>query len=269
MFKKLTIGLSMALLTHANTTLANTTDVPYFCGFNSAFNHSTTNISSLVDSGSAIYQGEAGYLDWASLFAAVGSFSNTSSMSTEGPDHVLQGVPYRYKYDGSWFDWSSRLFTVFFGTSEFDSQVKTTSDWNNNAYKYLSFDNTYGVGVVWSDGKGCMAKSVMVQKPATISKVSLTVTDRIRVKVNASIDQYSKYAMEGTAPRITYSFRNMDTNTTETITTTSQDYTFLPRYNGDIIVSASVFDGTYSKSLSLGTVIFEGAGYCRTCGDLN
>lgn len=272
MIKKLIFCFSIAILSFANTTFANTMGVPYYCGFNSnsALDHSTTNIETLVNSGSAIYQGEASLLDWPGLLGAIASFSNTSSNSTKGPDYVLQGIPYRYKYDGNGLDLlSSRFYTVFFGTSEFGSTVETKSDWDNNAYKYLTFDHTYGVGIVWSDGKGCMAKSVMVQKPPSISKVSLTTNDRIRVKVNAAIDQYSKYSLEGNAPSITYSFRNKFTNTSESVTTTSQDYTFIPRYSGDIKVTATVFDGTYSILIPMGTAYYEGGQFCSTCGILN
>lgn len=229
-----------------------------------------TNINTLVRDGMVAYDND----HWVDLSESILSFifnANTGGggYSLKGPSYLLQGESYRFKYDGNTISSAGRNYTVLFGTSEANSTVDTLANWENNAYKHLTFDNTYGVGIVWTDGKECLTKTVIVQKPPTISKVSVKTLSNINVKVNASIDQYSKYAQEGIQGQITYSFHNRDTNTTETVTTTSQDFSFTPRYNGDIIVSASIFDGTYSKGVSFGIVFYEGSDYCRTCGHLN
>jgi hypothetical protein len=145
--KKLLVSLTLILsFTQISSVLANSMDVPLDCGLEpSTFSgHNSENISDLIDAGSAIYQNGAGYEAWGSLFYALGTMYNSSTISTDGPDYVVQGVPTRFKYDGSWFDWTSRLFTVRFGTSEFGSEVVKTSDWDNNAYANLTFNYTYG-----------------------------------------------------------------------------------------------------------------------------
>jgi hypothetical protein len=191
-------------------------------------------------------------------------------MSTVGPDHVLQGVPTRFKYDGSWFDWSSRWFTVRFGTSEFGSEVSTTSNIDNNAYKYLTFHYTHGPGLVWSRGDGCMTKSVMVQKAPKITTTSLSGGPlNISATTNATLDYYSKNSLSGVGQSVTFTYFNTDMNITYTKTVSGSSAIFKPQTNGVYDVSASVSDGNFSTQVSLGTVLYNGGAGCSSCGNKN
>tara|TARA_R110001583_G_scaffold39399_6_gene126251 strand:- start:6631 stop:7455 length:825 start_codon:yes stop_codon:yes gene_type:complete len=272
--KKLLISLPLLLsFTQISSVLANSMDVPYDCGLEpSTFSeHNPENISNLIDAGSVIYQNEASYLDWANLFYALSTIKSSSTMSTEGPDYVLQGVPTRFKYDGNWFDWTSRWFTVRFGTSEFGSEVEKTSDWDNNAYTNLTFHYTYGPGLVWSRGDGCMAKSVIVQKKPSVNLVSLTGGNEISVTVQPTVDQYSKIEVEniGTPPKIFYTFFNESDGITKNIGSNSTTMTYTPSHNGPIRVTVRAFDGTYySNREVMGEVMYTGKSYCTDCGPI-
>jgi hypothetical protein len=272
--KKLLISLPLLLsITQATTVYANSMDVPHGCGLEASTfsDHNPSNITNLIDAGSTIYQNEASYLDWASLFYALSSIESSSTMSTKGPDYVLQGVPTRFKYDGSWFDWTSRRFTVRFGTSEFNSEVKKTSDWDNNAYANLTFKYTYGPGLIWSKGDGCMAKSVIVQKKPSVNLVSLTGGNKISVRVRTTLDQYSKMMVENvsTPPRIFYTFFNESDGTTKRFASSSTSMTYTPSHNGPIRVTVRVFDGTYYSDIKvMGEVMYTGKSFCTDCGPI-
>ena len=69
-------------------------------------------------------------------------------------------------------------------------------------------------------------------------------------------------------PSITYTFYNEITNTTEYLTTESKSVNFYPQHNGVINISASVFDGTLSTSVDLGSTIYNGGQPCTTCGPI-
>jgi len=252
----------------SSSLIASTMDVPHGCGLEpSTFSYNPNNISAAISAGSAIYQNQASFLDWSSLFSAIGSVYSSSTMSTEGPDYVLQGVANRFKYDGSWFDWGSRLFTVRFGTSEFGSMVSTTSNWDNNAYQNLTFNYTYGPGLVWSSADGCMAKSVMVQKAPKITSGSKSISNgKIQANISYAVDQYSEAVQkQSTNVRITLRIRSdlFGTNSSTSVYNASPNaaVTISTQPNaggGTYHVSATVSDGNYSGFYDLGIVDVPG-----------
>lgn len=118
----------------------------------------------------------------------------------------------------------------------------------------------------------CDSIKLYTHEMPKISKVRLSGGNVIKVKVKASIDSFSKNAIESTGkPSITYSFKGLNNKELTNITTTNKSINHMPQYNDEYRVTATVNDGKYNKKINLGTVIFSGSSDCpvRKCGHIN
>jgi len=187
-----------------------------------------------------------------------------------GSKYVAIGVPVQYKADLQLPNGIYR--NVYFYSSEDGYIGDDNSGLEGNAYKNITFDqmSSIGSGKVWGEIDGyCVYKNVNVHTLPTGNAISLSGGSRIQATLSASIHTLSKNVVEGNgSPGITYRFFNEIWRINEIKTTTSQSIYYYPRYNGPYRVTATISDGTYSKTISLGSTFYTGGTSCNTCGQL-
>lgn len=200
-----------------------------------------------------------------------------NDLKAEGPKYVGTNITRSFKGDYH-FDLSFETRWVNFYNSYDNFVGDEKTNFEMNAYKEMTFPNSArGPQWVWvkeetfdSLTSGCSKMGIFVQNLPTATANSLSGGSSIRGQIGASIDvSYSKNAVEGDGkPKITYTFVNTWYSKVERITSSSNSFMYAPRYNGIYEVSASVSDGSYSKTVNLGSTHFSGGTDCNTCGEI-
>jgi len=138
------------------------------------------------------------------------------------------------------------------------------------AYKTIPLN---GLGVKWITatwGSACSYTEVVVHNAPYIINTSLIGGSTITTSITSRVDSNSK----GQGLRnITYTYKNLDYNMTETYKVSSSlssvTTNFNPTYNGEYRVSVSLSDGLYYDGAILGTVYYGGGQECTSCGNIN
>lgn len=173
----------------------------------------------------------------------------------EGPSHILQNNPARFK--GNLFD---PFANVRFHTGEDGYVGKDKSNIEANAYKHVTFDRHYGPSAVWITRSGlCSAKGVWVQKRPKISKVSIEGGKLLDVTVKYSLDKYSKYYLSGERPEVTIRwFSEAGLSGQKVVKADPRSGTLSTTLHGlsggDLYVSAIINDGNFKNSVDMGKV---------------
>lgn len=188
----------------------------------------------------------------------------------KGKSYVALGVPVRYKADLYLPNGIYR--NVYYYTSEDGYVGKDNSGFKGNAYKHVTFDqqDSIGNGKVWGEIDGeCAYQNVNIHTLPTGNAISLSGGLSIRATISSSIHPLSKNVIEGNGrPTITFRYVNENWRTVETKVTSSQSINYYPRYNGPYRVSATISDGTYSKTIRIGETYYNGGIHCNTCGQI-
>ncbi|MFK3858543.1 hypothetical protein [Pseudoalteromonas rhizosphaerae] len=270
--------LLTSTIVFSNATLAYD-NVPYGCSHQQHVDYSDgkNNLANSIESAINVYNNPWSYTDWASFIYNVNSFgvSGASDIEISGPDYVLVGEPARFKADLP-YDPNNFLTSVNFGTSEYGSKVKKKSNWDANAYANLSFDYTYGEGLVWSvySDDICASKSVMVQNKPVINKVSLgKYGNSIDVSISYSVDKYSKAKVSNQSPQVKFRYvsEEGEVNISQWVNVSLNANIYSTRlitqYAGKFRVIAYINDGTYTQSIDLGFVTVGGKQHrpCPQC----
>jgi len=205
------------------------------------------------------------YCDTGRVWSSYGT-----SVKAKGPSYLLVNTSGRFRGDTS--------VTLTFGNLDFyvDSNFygNDRTDYAGDAYKTIPFNEkgTFAISVAFDrlTGYACSYTEVVVHDAPLILNTSLTGGSKITSSISSSVDPLSK----GSGVRdITYTFKGLDTSTTETYKFSSRSSSvtssFIPRYNGEYRVSVSVSDGSYSDFKTTGIIYYSGGQQCTTCGDLN
>lgn len=177
----------------------------------------------------------------------------------EGPSYVIQGEPSRFKGN-----LSDIYAYVNFFNSENGYVGRDKSNLEANAYKHMTFDETYGHGLAWITRRStCSAKDVWIQKRPTISKKSLNGGSVLTASVNFALDKYSEYFRHGVNPKVRFNWTNeaglAGSKTVRPSGTSGiARVTIYGTGGGPIRVRATVFDGNFSKSVYLGDTVVQG-----------
>lgn len=257
-------------------------NIPYGCTHKKHIDYSddSNNLAGSIQSGLNAARGginnQWNYIDWSSFIYNVNSLvSAGADIEISGPDYVLVGEPARFKADLP-YEPNNFLRSVNFGTSEYGSKVKKKTDWDANAYANLSFDYTYGEGLVWSvySDDICASKSVMVQNKPVINKVSLgKYGNLIDVSISYSVDKYSKAKISNQNPQVKFRYvsEEGEVNVSQWANVSLESNLYSTRlatqYAGTFHVIAYINDGTYTESIDLGVVTVGGTQHipCPQC----
>lgn len=193
-----------------------------------------------------------------------------------GPDYVLKNASYRYELHTafSYFGVSGR-----FHTDDSGFYAKDDIDISGRSHVGITFSGEPGSHDVWvqwgnfSPTSNCYSKSVVVQNNGPTAQFNSKSSGPVLYASvqNTMIDQYSKNSMEGDGRAdIRFKFEHTDfTHTEYSNISKSESISYRPQYRGMYDIYAIISDGTFSKSLHLGTTLFTGAPNCQTCGPLN
>ena len=253
---------------------AVTNSLPVGCeyGRDKSYNVSSDDLAAAVQNGLSVSDNPYDASSWVKFVAALSDVLDSFDyLRIEGANHVLQGQNSRFK--GNLFDIYAN---VNFNTSESGFVGQDKSNLDANAYKDVKFDRTYGYGLVWITRGGlCSAKGVWVQKPPTVTPISLISSgSQLIAEFAYKADKYSKAAKDtatDTSIQISWIADGGGLGTSTVYRFAANEGTFrsfeFPEYGGDYTVYATISDGTFSTRVSLGRVSVDGAPWrpCPTC----
>lgn len=195
------------------------------------------------------------------------STSGFAFIHAKGPTHQLVNTSAQFRGD-------SNNTHVFEDVNFYKSGIlyrTDTSDIQGNAYANIAFNSKgrFAVSAVIS-GNACSYTQVQVHGAPNITNTTLSGGGTLTTTLKGNVDASSKGAGK---KYITYTYRNVDFNITETFKVTSSAYTtttkFHPRYNGEYRVSVSMSDGTFSDGTVLGLTRYSGGSDCPPGQDGN
>ncbi|CAM4207815.1 hypothetical protein [Pseudoalteromonas byunsanensis] len=265
--------LSSLLL--SNYALAISNDLPSHCeyGRQTHYDVSYEEVASAIEDGLKTYANPYDFNSWKDFYDSMSNLLDSFDyLRIETTKHVLQGSSFRAK--GNLFD---RYAYVHFHNSEKGFIGKDKSNLDANSYLNMSFDKTYGYGLVWITRDNlCSAEGVWVQKNPTASKRSASVSGQtFSASVSYAVDKYSKAAKDNNTPvKVTFILRSdlygtrSYKSTTSTANSGVANITMKAHAGGGVYdLSAIVYDGNYGKSVQLGSFIASGDREppCREC----
>ncbi|WP_156413666.1 hypothetical protein [Lacimicrobium alkaliphilum] len=196
----------------------------------------------------------------------------STDLTTEGPKYAAIGVTHQYKGDYPFSIPPIDEYVDFFN-SEVGYVGSDQTNLDSNAYYSMSFSSSArGLGWVWTVNEAttkCSSLMIYIHTLPTGSANSISGGNKITTNISANIDSFSKNSIEGNGlPKITYVYLNTYWNREEKVISTSTQKTPYPQYNGIYNVSARISDGTYSKTIQIGSVFYNGGQDCSSCGDI-
>lgn len=274
----LSLSLTVCALFPSNTS-AN--PLPPGCeyGKQTSYDIDLNNLYNGVDAGYDIYNDDSPELSYSGWYAIVNSIAqlifSTDSLRIETPKHVLQNTTFRAK--ANLFD--PYVYT-YFSNSEKGDIGRDKSNLEANSYLNMSFDETYGYGLIWAYRSNlCSAEGVWVQKAPKFTSASASGGDMsVQGNFSYEIDQFSRAAKDSSVNAfITVIARNDEYGNTTTKTYSVNNLQGTLNYDlnlpsgGPYNIKFQVNDGTYYKTHSQSfhiTVTGETNPPCQNCQPL-
>ncbi|MBY5922526.1 hypothetical protein [Ferrimonas balearica] len=279
---------SLALLLASTSVISSTAiseervyDLPANCEYGQveSFDPDTGALSNAIDSGAKVWSEGligASLVSWTGFIAAVWNIVESYDyLRVEVPKFVVQGESFRAK--GNLFD---TFANVNFHNSELGYVGTDKSSIEGNAYKTMSFPETYGVGLVWVNRASgmCSAESVWVQKRPVASNGSMSQSSgKVYGSIDYAVDQYSRAVVDSKKNVVVTLYIQSDfygtvssTSVSKTASSGRVSLNILPHQGGGLYnVWMSVRDGTYTDSLDLGTVLIRDSDPIKPCPTCN
>ncbi|SEL78230.1 hypothetical protein SAMN05216262_1229 [Colwellia chukchiensis] len=286
MFKKsiLSSVIFISLATCSQNAFSRTYEMPDNCELdgNTAYDFSISNLEEQIQFGYDIYNDPSAssgdisaHQGWIEQISEL--INSFDSVKVSAPKHVLRGQTFRAKGEA----FLDPYVNIKFSNSEKGYVGTDKTNLETNAYKNMSFSNTYGIGLVWAHRASglCSSQQVWVQFSPDITINSASDSSgAISASISYDVDKYSKAA------------KNPSTNVRVELKATSEIYgsvstkyiyssildnninlsVFPSAGGGPYLVQATVSDGTYSKSYTYGTIFISGPSSppCQSCQPL-
>lgn len=203
-----------------------------------------------------------------------------SSNYPKGNEYPLKGVSTSYSHDADW-NYSGEVATFFTSSGFTGDDEYNYQDFKWRAKESLKFTSRgpQWVAVIDPLISAIHCNNVFIQEKPKASNPKLNVSSTNQsayVSLNYEVDSYSKAARENRDVKITFYWeRNGITNTAGTLLRSSLSggaarYIQIPTVAGTYNISASVYDGTYTTTLYLGSHVEDGSDHgtippCPTC----